>query len=70
MKREKHMKYKQEIEKMMKEDYKAFCKALLCIESGAEAEDEDKLNALYDNFMNNDDIGLLDRKIFDNGALI
>ena len=56
------MKYRQEIEKMMSEDYGAFCKALFSIESGI--DDETALENLYVDFMDNDEIQLINSEIF------
>ena len=49
--------FKQQIQEMMDTEYGSFIKALISIET--EETDKDKLQALYDSYMENDDVTLL-----------
>ena len=49
--------FKQQIQEMMDTDYGSFIKALISIET--EETNKDKLQALYDSYMENDDATLL-----------
>lgn len=49
--------FKQQIQEMMDTDYGSFIKTLISIET--EETNEDKLQALYDSYMENDDVTLL-----------
>lgn len=49
--------FKQQIQEMMDTDYGSFIKALISIET--KETNEDKLQALYDSYMENDDVTLL-----------
>ena len=49
--------FKQQIQEMMDTDYGSFIKALISIET--EETNKDKLQALYDSYMENDDVTLL-----------
>lgn len=49
--------FKQQIQEMMDTDYCSFIKALISIETGE--TNIDKLQALYDSYMENDDVTLL-----------
>lgn len=49
--------FKQQIQKMMDTDYCSFIKALISIETGE--TNIDKLQALYDLYMENDDVTLV-----------
>ncbi len=55
------MKYKDELKKMMEDDYRSFCKALFSIEKNI--DDNEKLDRMYYYFMENDNINLIDDKI-------
>lgn len=55
------MKYKKEIEIMMREDYKSFVKALISIEQGV--EEDGILEEKFQNFMQDDTLTLLDERI-------
>ncbi|WP_298703365.1 hypothetical protein [uncultured Veillonella sp.] len=55
------MKYKSELEQMMKTDYEAFCKALFSIELSI--TDEGVLDKKYQNYMKHDEITLLNEFI-------
>ncbi|NLW43058.1 MAG: hypothetical protein GXY89_07995 [Tissierellia bacterium] len=54
-------KYKNKIEKMMKEDYENFFKALVSLERNI--NDEDVLDDMYYNYMDNDDVMLISEDI-------
>jgi len=49
--------FKQQIQEMMDTDYGSFIKALISIET--EETNKDKLQALYDSYMENDDVTLI-----------
>ena len=49
--------FKAQIQEMMDTDYGSFIKALISIET--EETNKDKLQALYDSYMENDDVTLL-----------
>lgn len=49
--------FKQQIQEMMDTDYSSFIKALISIETGETKID--KLQALYDSYMENDDVTLV-----------
>lgn len=49
--------FKKQIQDMMNTDYHSFIEALVSIETGE--TDKDKLQALYDSYMESDDITLL-----------
>lgn len=49
--------FKTQIQEMMDTDYGSFIKALISIET--EETNKDKLQALYDSYMENDDVTLL-----------
>ena len=49
--------FKQQIQEMMDKDYRSFIEALLSIEVGGTNTDE--LKSLYDSYMENDDVTLL-----------
>lgn len=49
--------FKQQIQEMMDTDYGSFIKALISIET--EETNKDRLQALYDSYMENDDVTLL-----------
>jgi len=50
------------IEKLQKDDYSAFIKALIAIEVGI--EDEEQLDKLYNKYMRSDNWYLLDDKFY------
>lgn len=50
------------IEKLQKDDYRAFIKALIAIEVGI--KDEAKLDIVYDKYMKSDNWYLLDDKFY------
>lgn len=50
------------IEKLQKDDYRAFIKALVAIEVGI--EDEEKLDLVYSKYMKSDNWYLLDDKFY------
>lgn len=49
--------FKEQMQEMMNIDYHSFIEALVSIETGE--TDKDKLQALYDSYMESDDITLL-----------
>lgn len=49
--------FKKQIQDMMNTDYRSFVEALVSIETGE--INKDKLQALYDSYMENDDVTLL-----------
>lgn len=49
--------FKKQIQNMMNEDYRSFIEALVSIEIGE--TDKDKLQDLYNSYMDNDDVTLL-----------
>ena len=51
--------FKQQIQEMMDTDYCSFIKALISIETGETNRDE--LQGLYDSYMENDDLTLLNK---------
>ncbi len=50
------------IEKLQKDDYRTFVKAVLSIELGI--EDEEKLDSIYDKYMKDDSWYLLDDRFY------
>ena len=50
------------IEKLQKDDYRAFIKALVALEVGI--EDEEKLDLIYSKYMKSDNWYLLDDKFY------
>lgn len=50
------------IEKLQREDYPAFVKALIAVEIGI--DDEEKLNIIYDKYMKDDKWYLLDDRFY------
>lgn len=50
------------LEKLQKDDYSAFIKALIAIEVGI--EDEEKLDKIYNKYMKSDNWYLLDDKFY------
>lgn len=56
-----YIEYKNEIEKMMKEDYENFFKALVSLERNI--NDMNVLDDMYCKYMDNDNIGLISEDI-------
>ena len=56
-------KIKKQIEFMMQENYEDFIKALISIELGI--EDKNVLNKVYNKYMENDDVNLIDDNLSD-----
>lgn len=54
---------KKQIEFMMQENYEDFIKALISIELGI--EDKNVLNKVYNKYMENDDVNLIDDNLSD-----
>lgn len=54
---------KKQIEFMMQENYEDFIKALISIELGI--EDKNVLNKVYNKYMENDDVNLIDGNLSD-----
>lgn len=54
---------KKQIEFMMQENYEDFIKALISIEFGI--EDKNVLNKVYNKYMENDDVNLIDDNLSD-----
>lgn len=54
---------KKQIEFMMQENYEDFIKALISIELGI--EDKNVLNDVYNKYMENDDVNLIDDNLSD-----
>lgn len=52
-------KFKTQIQEMMDTDYRSFIEGLVSIETGE--TNKDKLQALYDSYMENDDATLLNK---------
>ena len=53
---------KERLQKLMEEDYKSFIMALISIEKGI--EDREVLEKIYDKYMDDDDLTLLNESLF------